>query len=258
MTNLDAIRITPPTRFTKFVEDAVYLTDVSDLLRRLRAFLDGFGVDVLSYQIVSDDLYKVPIDHGLIYEDFPDDWIRHYIDDDLERIDPILEYSRRAPSPFHWSDVEKRMRLSAEQLNFLKELRASGLTDGLAIPIYSAIGDMAYFGVGVKSGKLDLKQEALAQIILACQLTHNRYVSLTNARPRTSARLSPREKEALSLVACGLSNIEISRKMGISTNTVDTLLRRSFAKLGTRSRLEAVLLAIGSGLILPERVQRAG
>jgi DNA-binding CsgD family transcriptional regulator len=256
MTDPDAIRITPPTRFSRFVEDAVYLTDVSDLLRHLRAFLDGFGIDVLSYQIVADDLYKVPIDHGLIYEDFPDAWIRHYIDDDLERIDPILEYSRRAPSPFHWSDVEKRMRLTPAQLTFLKELRASGLTDGLAIPIYSAIGDMAYFGIGVKSGTLDLRAEALAQVVLACQLTHNRYVSLVNARPRASVPLSPRETESLSLVACGLSKNEVGKKRGISANTVDTLLRRSFDKLGTKSRLEAVLLAIGSGLILPDRAQK--
>lgn len=253
MTNLDPLRITPPTRFSRFVEDAVYITNVPDLLRHLRSFLDGFGVDVLSYQIVSDDLYKVPIDHGLIYDDFPRDWVCHYIDDDLERIDPILEYSRKATAPFHWSEVEKRMRLSPSQVDFLEELRAAGLTDGLAVPIYSSIGDMAYFGVGVQSGRLELREEHIAQIVLACQLTHNRYVAVTNARSKPSVSLSPRETEALSLVACGMSNVKIAKRMRISPNTVDTLLRRSFDKLQTRSRLEAVLLAIGSGLILPER-----
>lgn len=256
MTNRDAIKITPPTRFSRFVEECVYLTDVSDLLGRLRIFLDGFGVDVLSYQIVADDLYKIPIDHGLIYENFPEGWIRHYIDDDLERIDPILEYSRKAPAPFHWSEVEKRMRLTPAQMRFLEELRTSGLSDGLAIPIYSAIGDMAYFGVGVKHGELHLRQEEMAQVVLACQLTHNRYVALTNARAKPSARLSPRETEALSLVACGMSNNEIAQKMSVSGNTVDTLIRRCFKKLGTQNRLEAVLQAIGSGLILPERKTR--
>lgn len=253
MTNMDAIRITPPTRFSEFVEEAVYLTEIPDLLRRLLSFLEGFGIDVLSYQIVADDLYKVPIDHGLIFENFPDDWIKHYIDDDLERIDPILEYSRQAPAPFHWSEVERRMRLRPVQIRFLEELRASGLSDGLAIPIYSAIGDMAYFGVGVRSGKLELRQEALAQVVLACQLTHNRYVALNNARTKPALRLSPREKEALSFSACGLRDKETAEKMGISVNTVDTLIRRAFNKLGTQSRLEAVLMAIGSGLILPER-----
>lgn len=253
MTNLDALRITPPTRFSRFIEDAVYIANVPDLLRHLRSFLDGFGVDVLSYQIVSDDLYKVPIDHGLIFDDFPSDWVRHYIDDDLERIDPILEYSRKAIAPFHWSEVEERMRLSPAQVAFLTELRAAGLTDGLAVPIYSAIGDMAYFGVGVQSGRLELREEHIAQIVLACQLTHNRYVALTNARRKPSVSLSPRETEALSLVACGMSNVKIAKQMSITPNTVDTLLRRSFEKLQTRSRLEAVLLAIGSGLILPER-----
>lgn len=257
MTNMGAIRITPPTRFSKFVEEAVYLTAIPDLLRRLLTFLEGFGIDVLSYQIVADDLYKVPIDHGLIFENFPDDWIKHYIDDDLERIDPILEYSRKASAPFHWSEVEHRMRLRPEQVRFLEELRASGLSDGLAIPIYSAIGDMAYFGVGVRSGKLEFRQEELAQVVLACQLTHNRYVALDNARTKPEHRLSPREQEALALSACGMTNKEIAKKMGISINTVDTLIRRTFNKLGTQSRLEAVLIAIGSGLILPERSEQA-
>jgi hypothetical protein len=144
------------SRLGAFIERAVGSVSVPSLLGQLRSYLEAFDIDVLSYQIVSDDLYKVPIDHGLIYDSFPEDWVRHYIDDDLEQIDPILEQSRRAVEPFHWFEVDQHMRLTSDQKTFLEELRATGLTDGIAVPIYSAIGDMAYFGLGVCGGRLDL------------------------------------------------------------------------------------------------------
>ncbi|MEL7541544.1 MAG: helix-turn-helix transcriptional regulator, partial [Pseudomonadota bacterium] len=66
-----------------------------------------------------------------------------------------------------------------------------------------------------------------------------------------SKPLSPREKEVLSLVAAGLSNNFIADRLGISENTVDTMLRRVFAKLSVNNRISAVLKGIGCGLILP-------
>jgi DNA-binding NarL/FixJ family response regulator len=48
-----------------------------------------------------------------------------------------------------------------------------------------------------------------------------------------------------------LSNNYIAERLNISENTVDTMLRRVFAKLGVNNRISAVLRGIGSGLILP-------
>ena len=60
--------------------------------------------------------------------------------------------------------------------------------------------------------------------------------------PRAPGRalLSPREREALKLVAAGATNGAIAAALGIGEETVKTLLARSFAKLGARKRAEAV------------------
>jgi DNA-binding NarL/FixJ family response regulator len=68
-------------------------------------------------------------------------------------------------------------------------------------------------------------------------------------RPEGEAPLAPREREALSLVAEGKTNKEAAAALGISDETVKTLLERAYTKLGVRRRAEAVLEARRRGLV---------
>ncbi len=61
--------------------------------------------------------------------------------------------------------------------------------------------------------------------------------------------LTPRELKVLSLVADGLSNKEIARRLGISEHTVKFHVNTVMSKLGARSRTEAVVAAARLGLI---------
>jgi DNA-binding CsgD family transcriptional regulator len=49
-------------------------------------------------------------------------------------------------------------------------------------------------------------------------------------------KLTPRERQAVQLLAQGLSNKEMAERMGLSTNTVKTLLRLVMTKLSAPSR----------------------
>jgi DNA-binding NarL/FixJ family response regulator len=62
-------------------------------------------------------------------------------------------------------------------------------------------------------------------------------------------RLSAREKQVLGLLAEGLSNRAIARKLGLSEATVKGHVSRLLDKLNVSSRLEAVVRATGTGLI---------
>jgi DNA-binding NarL/FixJ family response regulator len=64
-------------------------------------------------------------------------------------------------------------------------------------------------------------------------------------------RLTPREREVLVLVACGLSNREISSWLTVSLETVKTHVKRIFTKLGVRDRAQAVVAAYEARLIVP-------
>jgi DNA-binding NarL/FixJ family response regulator len=60
--------------------------------------------------------------------------------------------------------------------------------------------------------------------------------------------LSPREREIVRLVALGLHNAEIAKKLFISEVTVKTHLNNIFQKLSVRDRVGLVRYAIRVGL----------
>ncbi|GIW34860.1 response regulator transcription factor [Meiothermus sp.] len=72
---------------------------------------------------------------------------------------------------------------------------------------------------------------------------------LGRMRGPAEENLSVRELEVLSLVARGLSNKEIARKLKISEATVKTHLLHAFAKLGVDDRTAAVTVALERGIL---------
>ncbi|GAA3316501.1 response regulator [Nonomuraea dietziae] len=63
--------------------------------------------------------------------------------------------------------------------------------------------------------------------------------------------LTSREREAVALVAHGLSNDQIADRMVISPMTAKTHINRAMAKLHARDRAQLVVLAYESGLVAP-------
>jgi DNA-binding NarL/FixJ family response regulator len=70
-------------------------------------------------------------------------------------------------------------------------------------------------------------------------------------RTPTGETLTPRETEVLALVARGLSNADIGRRLYIGGATVKTHLLRIFAKLDVNDRTAAVTVAMSRGLLPP-------
>ncbi|GIJ78666.1 DNA-binding response regulator, NarL/FixJ family, contains REC and HTH domains [Micromonospora phaseoli] len=65
------------------------------------------------------------------------------------------------------------------------------------------------------------------------------------------AALTDRERDVVRLVATGLSNEDIARRLVISPLTAKTHITRAIGKLGVRDRVQLVILAYEAGLVRP-------
>lgn len=69
--------------------------------------------------------------------------------------------------------------------------------------------------------------------------------------PRALDGVTDREREVLTLVARGLSNMEIAGRLQLSLATVKTHIGRLLAKLQARDRAQLVIVAYETGLVTP-------
>jgi DNA-binding NarL/FixJ family response regulator len=99
---------------------------------------------------------------------------------------------------------------------------------------------------------------AAGEALLAPAVTRRLIGEFTRLRPVPDAlaptamvTLTPRETEVLRLVAEGMSNPEIARRLVVTDETVKTHVSRILAKLGLRDRTQAVVAAYESGLVVP-------
>ncbi|MFD9438195.1 response regulator [Streptomyces sp. NPDC060006] len=97
---------------------------------------------------------------------------------------------------------------------------------------------------------------ARGDALLAPSITRkliNRYVSqpVSAVAGTQLDELTGREREAVSLVAHGLSNDQIALRMAISPLTAKTHINRAMTKLHARDRAQLVVMAYESGLVAP-------
>lgn len=137
-------------------------------------------------------------------------------------------------------------------LDLIRELRRSGvavpallLTTESPRGLDQAVRDVGAEGTVLRTGSTEELLRALQGLADEERRPERRSPRRVSGR----AGLSPRERQVLTLVAAGRTNREISEILGVSDETVKTLLGRTFVKLGARRRAEAVSAAHAGGLL---------
>ncbi|MFG2790186.1 response regulator [Streptomyces sp. NPDC048419] len=118
-------------------------------------------------------------------------------------------------------------------------------------------------GFLVKDGPADslvgaIRTVADGDAVLSPRITHrllDRFAHLgapdEEPVPRRLDALTGRELDVLRALARGLSNAEIALELGVGETTVKTHIAHILDKYGLRDRVQAVILAYDSGLVIP-------
>jgi LuxR family transcriptional regulator/LuxR family quorum-sensing system transcriptional regulator CciR len=229
------------------------LHEVSSITELWNAAIDAtakLGFAMISYYCFRpagafNEPKRSVITHG-----FPDKLVDAYIANAMHKIDPIKRLVKVSTTPFLWSETSKLLELRDEERFFLIETAKSGLSEGIAIPVFGPAGRNGYIALGFRKGEeRPLSDDQRQNLQLACQAAHLRYCEILAERQPEPVQLTPREREILEWVARGKSNSVISAIVGISANTVDTHIRRIYAKLDVTDRVSAAIRGLSAGMI---------
>ena len=92
-------------------------------------------------------------------------------------------------------------------------------------------------------------QSLISPSMAAKLLDEFKQMSRSDRQPVSGPRLTDRELEVLNLVAQGLNNRDIAKRLFISENTVKNHVRNILEKLQLHSRMEAVMYAVREKLL---------
>lgn len=185
----------------------------------------------------------------LTQQGFPEEWAADYVGRRLYRVDPFALFSQQSTEPFFWRDIAHLKEITPGERDYLRALEAADLGDALGIQVFGPGGRNGYVAIELEPGAPHLTGPEIREFQWACQLAHLKYCGDLEARMPRAAALTPRERSILTWVAKGKSNSVIADLIGISPHTVDTYLRRIYAKLGVSDRVSAAVSGIGCGLI---------
>lgn len=151
-----------------------------------------------------------------------------------------------------------------DAIPWIQRLREAGEVGGIVTVVERADDDRIVAVLEAGASAWVDRDATLAQLIRAIRSRHTvtsaRVVAMVGGRihalarelrraPATAELLTQREAQVLRLLAEDLPNKEIGRRLGVWTHTVKTHLHNIYAKLGARSRRDAVTRALRLGLL---------
>lgn len=183
---------------------------------------------------------------------YPEEVMHFYLDPEVLESNPAPDFVMRAGRTMSWRQTTEAQagELNARQWEFIECCRALGYTNGLAIPLFGPYSRNSYAAFLLPGAAEDgIDTELARRVVNLCQEAHRRICLLIEQEHRRPVVLSPREREVLYWIARAKSNTDIATILGISTGTVDTFVRRLFAKLEVNDRISASIEGLSRGFV---------
>ncbi|MGI9395216.1 MAG: helix-turn-helix transcriptional regulator [Boseongicola sp.] len=229
--------------FIEQLDEVQTLNELNDQVVALRDMLD---VEHIVYHSVksSGEQYA-----ALTYSP---DWVARYLDKDYARIDPVVQACYRRFHPIDW----KRLDWSSKGVrNFLGEAIDNGVgNQGFSVPIRGPSGQFALFTVSDNATDdqwMLYTEEHIRDLILVSHYINQKALELERGTDHSHVvSLSPRETDALTLLAMGYSRAQAAESLSISEHTLRVYIESARFKLTAMNTTHAVARALSQGLLI--------
>ncbi len=179
-------------------------------------------------------------------------WVDRYLEKGYLRIDPVITGCYQRFPPVDWKRLDWSSRAARA---FLQDAIAHGVgNQGFSVPIRGPNGQFALFTISHNCSDeqwRDFTETNRRDLILIAHTFNQKALELEPGRtPDASQPLSPRELEALTLLAIGYSRAQAADTLSISEHTLRVYVEGARHKLGAMNTTHAVARALSRGLIV--------
>ncbi len=233
------------TRLEGFLASLQSATKLDDLQSVILGLRDAFDVAHLIYHSVNGTGQQYAV---LTYSQA---WVDRYIAQDYARIDPVVQGCFRRFNPVDWKRLDWSSRPARA---FLGEAVDAGVgNQGFSVPIRGPNGQFAMFTVSdrVKDETWQkFTAEHTARLILIAHFINQKALEIERGSDfQAMHSLSPREIDALTMLAMGLNRSKAAESLDISEHTLRAYVESARFKLGATNTTHAVARAIAQGFV---------
>lgn len=226
-----------PDALLERLESAEGLDDLQNLIEDLR---DHYAVDHMVYHWVSGSGQQ----YGCGTYDLV--WVQRYVERGYLRIDPVVSGCYQRFHPVDW----KRLDWSSKAARaFLKDAIDHGVgNQGFSIPIRGPNGQFALFSLShncTDAAWHEFTEARRRELILLAHYFNQKALEFEPGRaPDAGQNLSPREIDAITLLAIGYNRAQAAETLQISEHTLRVYVESARFKLGALNTTHAVARAL--------------
>lgn len=232
------------------------LIDFLEKLQQVRT-LDGLNDSVISLRDalgVEHVVYHSVNSTGEQYAalTYSQDWVGQYLEKDYARVDPVVQSCYRRFHPVQWKQLDWSGKVAR---NFMGEAVENGVgNQGFSVPIRGPSGQFALFSVNdnaTDDSWQKFSTEHTADLILVSHYINQKALEIERGSDVLDApSLSPRETDALTMLALGYSRAQAAETLSISEHTLRVYIESARFKLAAANTTHAVARALASGLLI--------
>ncbi|KMW59448.1 Transcriptional activator protein raiR [Candidatus Rhodobacter oscarellae] len=233
-------------RLDTYIETVQSANSLDELQGRIKDLRNVFDVEHVVYHSINS------LGQQYASHTYTPEWETYYFAENFERIDPVVQGCLRRFHPVDWRRLDWSGKAARD---FLGEAVDAGVGhQGFSVPIRGPSGQFALFTISDRRSDAVWEKYTEAHVrdvILAAHFINQKALEIERGSDEADvAKLSPREVDALTMLAMGYNRAQASESLSISEHTLRVYIESARSKLGAANTTHAIAKALTLGLVI--------